>query len=391
MHPVARPALPAGSVSTGSRSALVAALFSLFAATDAGWGQAGAPALAGLDPEKVTTAEACGECHVSAYDVWKKTTHATGFKSLHRLDSAAEIADRMGVKLMKRDSVCLDCHYTPTRQRGQERAVSGVSCESCHGAGRDYIDVHNDYGGKGIDHRTETPEHRALRLERSLEGGMRPPSDLYAVAANCYGCHTVPNEKLVNVGKHSIGSTEFDLVERLTGEIRHNFLDSFLDGDGTVNAERPPEHQRRLYVVGQALAAEHSLRGLAAATENGVYLKAMQRRLRAAVSQLRNIARAADLPEVSGMVAAIREAPARLGQARAQNAAADRVAALARVFLDGHDGTRLAALDPLVAGEGLPFDDEVLLADDGAVGGGEGSGQPAGGTVDSSAVAGGAV
>ncbi len=55
----------------------------------------------------------------------------------------------------------LRCHYTPQVSNDQLRAFSGVSCESCHGAGRDWINVHNDYGGKGFDHASETPEHRA--------------------------------------------------------------------------------------------------------------------------------------------------------------------------------------------------------------------------------------
>ncbi|MEM8930261.1 MAG: multiheme c-type cytochrome, partial [Acidobacteriota bacterium] len=271
---------------------------------------------------------------------------------------------------------------------GTIRAVSGVSCESCHGAGRDYLDIHNDYGGKDVDHRTESAEHRAQRLAASVAAGLRRPSNLYAVASSCYGCHTVPNEKLVNVGRHSVGSADFDLVERLGGEVKHNVLDSFLNGDGTVNADRPPEHQRRLAVMSRALAVEHSLRGLAAATENGVYLKAMQRRLRGAVTELRSIGQAADLPEIEAMVQAVKAVPSRLGHRDAQLAAADQVAEQAKRFLDRHDGTRLPALDPLVRGEELPsvddeedLDDEIRIADDGVADGAVTDGAVADGTI----------
>ncbi|MEM8993397.1 MAG: multiheme c-type cytochrome [Acidobacteriota bacterium] len=301
-----------------------------------------------LDPTKVVTVEACGECHVSAYEVWKKTPHATGFKTMHRQKSAAQISARMGEKLIKRGSVCVDCHYTPQLKGGVERAVSGVSCESCHGAGLDWMDIHNDYGGKGVDHETETPEHRARRIEESVRLGMRRPSNLYATAASCFRCHTVPNEKLVNVGKHSLGSSGFELVEWSHGEIRHNFLASFLDGDGTDNAVRPPEHDRRMYVTGRALAVEYSLRGLATATENGVYAKAMQRRLRSAVVELRAIDQVGDLPEVASMVDAVRAINPAVGHSAAMLAAADQIGAATRRFLERHDGTRLAALDPLL-------------------------------------------
>lgn len=318
----------------------------------------------GLDLTKIAGPEACGECHVSAFGVWKGTPHATGFQTLHRTESAEAIADRMGFKLIKRNSLCLRCHYTPTRRDDDVRALAGVSCESCHGAGRDWIEVHNNYGGKGIDHHSETPEHRTQRIAASRAAGMRSASDLYGVASSCYGCHTVPEERLVNVGKHSLGSSDFELTAWTGGEIRHNFLASFLDGDGTHNAVRPPPHRRRTYVLGRALALEHALRGVAAASEEGVYLKAMQGRLRGALAELRLLSRLGDLPEVDEMLAAARQAKARLGHGPELLAAADRVANAARAFLDHHDGTRLAMLDPLV--EGRPEDlelDEPEIAD----------------------------
>ena len=303
-----------------------------------------------LEPAKVTGAESCGECHASTFEVWRKTTHATGFKTLHRRESAEAISERLGVRLIKRGSICIDCHYTPTERDAEVRALSGVSCESCHGAGRDWIEVHNDYGGRGIDHRSETAEHRAQRLAASEAAGMRRGSDLYAVASSCFGCHTVPREELVNVGKHSLGSADFELAEWISGEIRHNFLESFLDGDGTVNAERPPEHRRRVYVLGRALALEHSLRGVAEATEQGVYLRAMLGRLRSALSEIRTIARLGEFPEIEELLTTAREVRAGLGKREALLAAADRVAELIQAFLARHDGTQLAMLDPLVEG-----------------------------------------
>ena len=302
------------------------------------------------DPEKIVTAEACGECHVSEAEVWKKTPHATGFKTLHRLESAEAIAGRLGFRLMKRDSLCLSCHYTPTLQSGQLRAVAGVSCESCHGAGADWIDVHNDYGGKGLDHTTETPEHRARRIEESRDKGMRRSSDLYGVVKSCYGCHLVPEEQLVNVGQHSIGSGDFDFV-RWQEQIRHNFLDSFLNGDGTDNAERPIDRRRVMYAVGRAVELESSLRGVAAAEGEGVYLKAMLRRVRLALGAVREIAEETAIPEMKEAVALVRGVSVSLGQQDALNRTADAIGELAQRFAAGADGTQLARLDPLLEGK----------------------------------------
>jgi len=314
-----------------------------------GWAQGEASEYVREDPAKIRTAAACGECHVEAYEVWKRTPHATGFKTLHRKAAAETIAKKLGFRLIKRESLCLSCHYTPVIEDDQLRAASGVSCESCHGAARDWINVHNDYGGKGIDHRSESPAHRTARIERSRRAGMRRPSDLYPLVASCFECHTVPLERLVNVGGHSTGSGDFELVERTQGEIRHNFLQSFLTG-GTENSERAAERKRVMYVVGRTLDLEYSLRGVAAATEEGVYLKAMIRRARVALSEVRAIAGRGSLPEVEGMVATVRGVDVTLNNRAALLAAAEKIGEAARQFIQGHDGTRLAGLDPLILG-----------------------------------------
>ena len=302
------------------------------------------------DPAKIQTAEKCGECHVSEYEVWKKTPHATGFKTLHRREAAAEIAGKLGFQLIKRESLCLRCHYTPKVQNGQLRAVSGVSCESCHGAGRDWINVHNDYGGKGFDYKSETPEHRAERIAKSRELGMRRPSDLYPVAASCFGCHTVPEERLVNVGGHPAGSADFELVAWSQGEIRHNFIEAMRTGGKAENAERPIERKRLMYAAGRALELEYALRGVAAASETGTYLSAMIRRVRLATGEVRAIGRRAGSPEIDAMLDAVRGVKVGLGGRPALLAAAAAIGEATRRFLDGRDGTRLAALDPLVLG-----------------------------------------
>ncbi len=345
-------------------------------------------------PSEVVTAESCGECHASELVVWNKTPHATGFKTLHRKESAAAIAERMGIKLIKRDSICLDCHYTPTEQKGRLRAVSGVSCENCHGSGEGWIDIHNDYGGKGIDHTTETAEHRAARIEASRAAGMRRPTDLYPVVASCFACHTVPNEQLVNVGKHSLGSSGFELVDWME-KIRHNFLNSFLTGDGSVNAELSDIHKRRMYFVGRALDLEYSLRGLAEASESGVFFKAMQRRLRSAVVEVRAVAKVSDLAAAQEMVTLAKGVEAQLGNRAELLAAADRVGAVTQKFLTDYDESgsavqALASLDPLIAGEqiDLPRDPQpggsdrqsVVASSEGRSGSAAGSGPDGTGT-----------
>ncbi|MCZ6506642.1 MAG: multiheme c-type cytochrome, partial [Acidobacteria bacterium] len=331
------------------------------------------------DPLKIVSAEACGECHIAEHEVWKTTPHATGFKTLHRKESAEAIAGKMGFRLIKRRSLCFGCHYTPQERDGTTRVISGVSCESCHGAAADWMDIHNDYGA-GNDRRSEPAAHRASRLERSREAGMRLPSELYPVAANCFSCHTVPNEELVNVGGHTTGSATFELVKWSQGEIRHNFL----RGSGDRNVESSIERKRLMYVTGRAMDVEFSLRGMAVAREEGVYAKAMARRVRVACSELAEIASRAALPEIDRILATLREVRVIPGNESALLAAAESVAGATRAFLDGREGSQLASLDGLVLGLDEPTEpeEELVLAESGgpsASGGGSPPVAPTGG------------
>ncbi len=306
------------------------------------------------DPAKVVLPEACGECHRSEFFVWKKTPHSTGYDSLHRKESALKIAERMGFHLVKRESLCLKCHYTSVLRREQLRAAGGVSCESCHGAAQDWMNVHNFYGVRESDFQKartlETAEHKIERRRLSRAAGMLPPSDLYSVAANCYQCHTVPHEELVNRGRHSTGSSDFELVDWIE-KIRHNFLESFLTSDGTENVERPAQRKRIMYVVGRALDLEYSIRGIAVAKQRGRYVKAMIRRSKSALSELREVFSRSSLAEVGEMVETVRGVKLKASNQEALLGAADRIAETTKRFLQTNDGTKLASLDALYSGE----------------------------------------
>lgn len=300
------------------------------------------------DPEKIVTAEPCGECHISEYEVWKATKHATGFKTLHRKKVAEDIARRMGFRLIKRESLCLKCHYTTKTKKEKLRAVSGVSCESCHGAALDWINIHNDYGN-GFDHRSESTEHRSLRIARSKENGMFRPSELYEVVANCYQCHTVPHEELVNIGHHSSGSRNFDFLARFD-EIRHNFLQAQFDPSQTENAERSPERKRVMYVVGKALDVEYGVRGAAVAKQNGIYLRAMQRRIKGAINHLNSILLQVNIPELRDILEVIGSVNVKANNQNTLIAAARKIAAATRRFIRNHDGSSLDVIHGLITG-----------------------------------------
>jgi hypothetical protein len=303
---------------------------------------------------QVVYPERCAECHASEFEVWEQTAHATGFDTLHTTDRAKEVYRALGLRLIKRGTeettpACLECHYTPEVRRDTVRAAAGVTCESCHGPARDWVGVHNSYGVAESDFqqaaRLETPEHRDQRIADSRAAGMRRPSDLYGVAANCFGCHTVPKENLVNVGGHTTGS-DIELVDWIE-QIRHNFLESYKTADGRTNAVRPAERQRVMYVLGRALDVEYSVRGVAAATQDELYFAAMSDRAGAAIDELYYLNETVAIPAVQTIIEQFDQVELKPNNAAALLAVADAIQAATRSFVSGTDGSRLAALDPL--------------------------------------------
>jgi DNA-binding FrmR family transcriptional regulator len=293
------------------------------------------------DPAKVRGPEACAECHTAEMDAWKATQHYKTFNEMHRKPEAQQIATKLGITTIKRESLCVNCHYTEKATGSGKDVIAGIACESCHGAGKEWIDLHGDYGGKKVEKSMETPAHRKQRIEQSQARGMLMPDFIYPVASRCYQCHTVPNERLVNVGGHKAGS-EFELVAWIEGEVRHNFQTS------DKNSEDSAERKRVMYVVGQGLALEANLRGVSKATEKGNYATEMAKRVIAARENLKKINGLVRIPEVEEMIAVAEKAQLKLKNETELLKAADEVGKSVQKFAVASDGKKLAALDPLL-------------------------------------------
>jgi len=291
-----------------------------------------------LDPAKVMGPDACGECHKSSVESWKGSHHFSTFKTLPRQKEAREIADKMGIKRIKADSACLTCHFTSAMVKTKVKPIAGITCESCHGAGRDWIKVHSDFGGNGVKAENEAPAHKAERYAKSEAAGMIRPGNLYGVAQNCYSCHTVPDEKLVNTGGHTAGS-KFELVAWTQGEVRHNVWYSKDNNVASV------ERQRMMYLVGRALDLEYSLRGVAKATTKADYAIKMAKRTKKARKRIKAIAKLVDAPELMAMYKAAKGVKLKLNNEAALTAAADAVAAQAMALAKNYDGSKFGGLD----------------------------------------------
>ena len=305
-----------------------------------------------VNPERILIADnssgkPCGECHQNEVAVWKGTKHWSGFDAMHKKESALNILTAMGYRTAKRqEAVCMRCHYTVGA--AATTAIAGVSCESCHGAARDWIDVHNKFAGGAKDSRDETPANRATRLGAARAAGMLSPStDLYGVAANCFDCHTIPMEKLVNDGGHKAGNKSFDLVAGI-GKIRHNFIGS---GTSGTNRAISPERRREIFVVGRLLAYEYALRAAAQATVEGAYSEQVVTNASAALKRLQEVNSAARHPAIDEVLATGRKAKLVAGNAAEILAAANQIRTIGQRYASTLNGATLAALDPVITGE----------------------------------------
>jgi len=297
------------------------------------------------DPSKVLGNESCVKCHTPALDIWRRTPHAKTFDELHRRPEAKQIAAKLNLRSIKHEGRCVACHYTQQHQPGGDvHAIAGVSCESCHGAAKDWLDLHHDYGGEGLTRLDETPQHRLQRIDASIESGMRNPTNVYLVAQSCLRCHTTADEELVNVGGHSAGSLDFEFVSWSQGTIRHNFVAS----DGKQNAVRSPEKLRVMFVAGMIAELEASLRATALATEKATYGVTAAKRAARAAARLRSVDEKVDSQTLEQILVVFDAVTLKLNNQIQLDTAADQIAALGYRFAQEETGENFSALDTFI-------------------------------------------
>ena len=291
------------------------------------------------DPAKVMGATECAECHKEETETWKKTRHYKTFKELPRNKEARKIGKAMGLRRVRSEGLCLTCHFSSkTEDNGKTKPIAGISCESCHSPAKDWIKRHSKYSGKKKE--TETPEEAKQRWIDAEAAGMIRPSMIYTLTKNCYGCHIVPEEKLVNKGGHPAGSP-FELVRWSQGEIRHNTWHN----SGKENRPLSQERLRLFYAVGVAVELENSLRALSTATEKDRFAVTMAKRVQIVRLRARRLARATKDPDLIALARAASGARLSLGEVKSLAGVADLVAKAAKSFAEKHDGSKLAAID----------------------------------------------
>lgn len=304
----------------------------------------------------------CESCHALETEAWQNTRHFATFKDRHRSEEAVAILETIGERSMKRADDCRQCHYTSEVKNDKLRASFGVSCESCHGPARDWLALHSKAGGdtaaddlKWGTGKAEGPMAREKRLGAAQAAGMINSEMIYDIAKNCFGCHTVPNESIVNDGGHKAGS-DFDLVVWSQGEVRHNFSSSAGAPDSPTNREATAEQRRRLYVTGLMVDLETSLENISRVeTRGGEFHKAMIARANQARGRVDAVLAATSIPEIQSGLAKV---TANIDEGATVDAATPiALGDATKAFLGNHDGTGLSAIDGLIPTEtkGNPY------------------------------------
>ncbi len=277
----------------------------------------------------------CGECHRPMHETWTRTSHFETWFSMHRMRSARRIADRLEVDRIKQSETCARCHYTNQPAAGGEvSAMAGVSCESCHGPAEKWNAVHAD-----------PTDPDAMKKAEAL--GMIRPGNVVGMVEQCYSCHTVNDEELIDRGGHNFGGG-FEVVAWLEGEVRHNFIRS----KGVRNDPTPPARKRLFHVVGHITALERAIREYADARNEGEFAKKRIKRRDAALERLAKIEERLELDVLSRILELGKGAPLTPGRKGELRKTADTIAGLKRQFAEENDGTKLAAVDDLLPGPG---------------------------------------
>lgn len=249
------------------RAAFAAALLT------AVFGTAGAQAAEKVGPDT------CKKCHTAEHGVWEGTPHFTSFKEIHRDKKAKDIVEAIGEKRMKNSETCQTCHYTVIG----DKADAGPSCESCHGAAKEWVDIHND-------------KKNPNAIQDAIAKGMIHSSMIYDIASNCMSCHglanpALPGDKAATMleNGHPL-NPNFELVEYSQGVVRHRFYPP----DVQTNQEMSDAQKSIYFLVGQAAALVSATEAISK-TDNAKYVEAQNQRIAKAKEVLGGIPEAKDV------------------------------------------------------------------------------------------------
>ena len=240
----------------------------------------------------------CSECHEAEMEVYKQTKHFKSFKTIAKkkkkevkkiVRAVAKVNG--GKKNIKRNKACALCHFTEITKKGKSKPTFGPSCESCHGAASDWVDIHNDYGGEDVKRSQETAAHKKQRFDDAAKAGLIwPRTMLYEVAENCNVCHGLAHPELSGKELSTMldaghpANSDFELVQFANGTNRHRFYPPNPD----VNQEMSKQELATMFVVGQ-IAKLVSATEAAKKTDHKKFIAMQKERADSAVAALSKV------------------------------------------------------------------------------------------------------
>ena len=222
-----------------------------------------APPLPVDGPGRFLGVDTCGnsQCHDSA-EPWRNATvlmherrfwreldpHARAYETL-RGEPARRIASRLGLGVATQAEPCLACHSTrvPEAQQGPAfRAEMGIGCESCHGAGGNFL----------AKHVQPTATHAG-----NLAAGMYPLSDPQARAALCASCHVGDARRGVTHAMFAAGHPRL----RFEHDTFSGLLPAHVRIDADYLRRKPVASHAQAWAAGQLAAARNLVQRIDAA------------------------------------------------------------------------------------------------------------------------------
>jgi mono/diheme cytochrome c family protein len=158
-------------------------------------------------------AKATTACHKKPTNQWKTIEPQTlgadaHFNTATRLTSDAKSKEYLAkLKWAPDDKRCTECHATVVPNLARGRPVAGVSCESCHGGGKDYLDKHAEI--------PDDPTAYDASVKLGLAELRKGPK---AIAVTCARCHVIADPQVLGAG-HPDGS-KWNAGEAL-GKVNH--------------------------------------------------------------------------------------------------------------------------------------------------------------------------
>ncbi|WP_372370358.1 multiheme c-type cytochrome [Candidatus Uabimicrobium sp. HlEnr_7] len=282
---------------------------------------------------KIIGQKECKVCHKKEYTVWERTLHKQTYDSLHVNSATAKIMKRLKLgDSPKKQESCRRCHYTAKPRGSFIRTIGAVACERCHGAAKDWVMVHN-----------VTHIEKQKRREMSAKAGMFHPGDVYGIANNCYSCHIIDDEQLVDRGRHPLGKEDFKFVVDTQGKMRHNFT----SGKGT-NIAAPIERKRLFYIVGQSLGLQYLLRALGNAKQQRNYFLLTRKRLKSAVDEMVAIHKVVNKKETGYILKVLAEVKAVANNKKQLHKAAQLIDKATKTLIKNYKIEKITSLDALL-------------------------------------------